>query len=278
MSQPRLCDMALSKEVLAQYEHDGFFFPLDILSPEEVGAVRCQLEDFEARYQSHPVVGDGEFRTSCHLFLPFLDELTRHPVILAAVSSILGNDLLVWGTSFFTKEPRSLDYVAWHQDLHYWGLDARDEVTAWVALSPASIESGCMRFIPASHMRKAAHADQPGKDAMLSRGQELVDPVDESQAVNASLQSGQASLHHGLTFHASLPNRSNDRRIGFAIRYIKPSMRQAGGETGVATLVQGDDCYHHFELAPRPERVAALESIAMWQHAMGIQKKINFRT
>jgi len=278
MSQPRLCDMALSKEVLAQYEHDGFFFPLDILSPEEVGAVRCQLEDFEARYQSHPVVGDGEFRTSCHLFLPFLDELTRHPVILAAVSSILGNDLLVWGTSFFTKEPRSLDYVAWHQDLHYWGLDARDEVTAWVALSPASIESGCMRFIPASHMRKAAHADQPGKDAMLSRGQELVDPVDESQAVNASLQSGQASLHHGLTFHASLPNRSNDRRIGFAIRYIKPSMRQAGGETGVATLVQGDDCYHHFELAPRPERVAALESIAVWQHAMGIQKKINFRT
>ena len=155
--------MALSKEVLAQYEHDGFFFPLDILSLEEVGAVRRQLEDFEVRYQSHPVVGDGEFRTSCHLFLPFLDELTRHPVILAAVSSILGNDLLVWGTSFFTKEPRSPDYVAWHQDLHYWGLDARDEVTAWVALSQASVESGCMRFVPASHMRKAAHADQPSK-------------------------------------------------------------------------------------------------------------------
>ena len=262
--------MALSKEVLAQYEHDGFFFPLDILSLEEVGAVRRQLEDFEVRYQSHPVVGDGEFRTSCHLFLPFLDELTRHPVILAAVSSILGNDLLVWGTSFFTKEPRSPDYVAWHQDLHYWGLDARDEVTAWVALSQASVESGCMRFVPASHIKEVAHADQPGTDAMLSRGQELVEPVDETQAVNAPLLPGQASLHHGLTFHASLPNRSNDRRIGFA------SMRQAGGQTGVATLVQGDDCYHHFESAPRPERVAAPESIAVWQHAMGIQKKINF--
>ena len=268
--------MALSKEVLAQYEHDGFFFPLDILSLEEVGAVRRQLEDFEVRYQSHPVVGDGEFRTSCHLFLPFLDELTRHPVILAAVSSILGNDLLVWGTSFFTKEPRSPDYVAWQQDLHYWGLDARDEVTAWVALSQASVESGCMRFVPASHIKEVAHADQPGTDAMLSRGQELVAPVDETQAVNAPLLPGQASLHHGLTFHASLPNRSNDRRIGFAIRYIKPSMRQAGGQTGVATLVQGDDCYHHFESAPRPERVAAPESIAVWQHAMGIQKKINF--
>ena len=276
MPQPQSRNMTLSKEILAQYEREGFFFPLDILSLEEVGAVRRQLEDFEVRYQSHPVVGDGEFRTSCHLFLPFLDELTRHPVILAAVSSILGNDLLVWGTSFFTKEPRSPDYVAWHQDLHYWGLDARDEVTAWVALSQASVESGCMRFVPASHIKEVAHADQPGTDAMLSRGQELVEPVDETQAVNAPLLPGQASLHHGLTFHASLPNRSNDRRIGFAIRYIKPSMRQAGGQTGVATLVQGDDCYHHFESAPRPERVAAPESIAVWQHAMGIQKKINF--
>ena len=277
MPQPQSRDMTLSKEILAQYEREGFFFPLDILSPEEVGAVRCQLEDFEARYQSHPIVGDGEFRTSCHLFLPFLDELTRHPAILTAVSSILGNDLLVWGTSFFTKEPRSPDYVAWHQDLHYWGLDARDEVTAWVALSPASVESGCMRFIAASHTKEAAHADRPSDGAMLSRGQELASPVDESRAVNAPLLPGQASLHHGLTFHASLPNRSNDRRIGFAIRYIKPSMRQAGGQAGVATLVQGDDSYHHFELAPRPERVAAPESIAVWQHALGIQKKINFR-
>ena len=277
MPQPQPCDMTLSKEVLAQYERDGFFFPLDILNSEEVGSIRRQLEDFEARYQTHPVVGDGEFRTSCHLFLPFLDELTRHPAILAAVSSILGRDLLVWGTSFFTKEPRSPDYVAWHQDLHYWGLDAKDEVTAWVALSPASIESGCMRFIPASHMKEAAHEDRPGEGAMLSRGQELVEPVDESRAVNAALLPGQISLHHGLAFHGSLPNRSDDRRIGFAIRYIRPSMRQAGGETGVATLVQGDDSYHHFELAPRPERVAAPESIAVWQHALDIQKKINFR-
>ncbi|MED5406549.1 MAG: hypothetical protein VYD25_02295, partial [Pseudomonadota bacterium] len=72
-------------------------------------------------------------------------------------------------------------------------------------------------------------------------------------------------------------NRSDHRRIGFAIRYIKPSMRQAGGQTGVASLVQGEDRYHHFELVPRPTSVAAPESIAVWQHAVGIQKKINFR-
>ena len=267
----------LSPEALARYEHDGFFFPLDVLDPGEVAAMRIQLEDFEERYESHPAVGHGAFRTSCHLFLPFLDGLIRHPAILGPVASILGEDLLVWGTSFFTKEPRSADYVAWHQDLHYWGLDARDEVTAWVALSQASVESGCMRFVPASHIKEAAHADRPAKGAMLSRGQELIEAVDDSQAVNAPLLPGQMSLHHGLTFHASMPNRSDDRRIGFAIRYIKPSMRQAGGERGVATLVQGEDRYQHFELAHRPQSVAAPEDIALWQQAVSIQNQINYR-
>ena len=103
---------------MARYEQDGFFFPLDVLDSGEVAALRIQLEDFEERYESHSAVGQGAFRTSCHLFLPFLDDLIRHPAILDAVSSILGRDLLVWGTSFFTKEPRSADYVAWHQDLH----------------------------------------------------------------------------------------------------------------------------------------------------------------
>tara|TARA_B100000686_G_scaffold97479_1_gene104340 strand:- start:5772 stop:6647 length:876 start_codon:yes stop_codon:yes gene_type:complete len=277
MSESRSRARTFSREALARYEQDGFFFPLDVLDSGEVAALRIQLEDFEERYQAHPAVGHGAFRTSCHLFLPFLDDLIRHPAILDAVSSILGRDLLVWGTSFFTKEPRSADYVAWHQDLHYWGLDARDEVTAWVALSQASVESGCMCFVPASHIKEAAHADRPTKGAMLSRGQELIEAVDDSQAVNAPLRPGQMSLHHGLTFHASMPNRSDDRRIGFAIRYVKPSMRQAGGERGVATLVQGEDRYQHFELAPRPQSVAAPEGIAVWQRAVGIQNQINFR-
>ena len=267
----------LSPEALARYEHDGFFFPLDVLKPEEVATMRIQLEDFEERYESHPAVGHGAFRTSCHLFLPFLNGRIRHPAILGSVASLLGEDLLVWGTSFFTKEPRSADYVAWHQDLHYWGLDARDEVTAWVALSQASVESGCMRFVPASHIKEAPHADRPAKGAMLSRGQELIEAVDDSQAVNAPLLPGQMSLHHGLTFHTSMPNRADDRRIGFAIRYIKPSMRQAGGERGVATLVQGEDRYQNFELAPRPQSVAAAEDIALWQRAVSIQNQINYR-
>ena len=51
----------------------------------------------------------------------------------------------------FTKEPQSPKIVSWHQDLTYWGLDDATEITYWVALSDASVASGCMQFVAGSH-------------------------------------------------------------------------------------------------------------------------------
>ena len=76
--------------------------------------------------------------------------------------------------------------------------------------------------------------------------------VDDSSAVDAELQTGQMSLHHGRMFHASHRNQTDDRRIGVAIRYIKPSMRQSNGTRTMATLVKGEDTHGHFELTPPP--------------------------
>ena len=96
-------------------------------------------------------------RSYCNLVLPFVDEITRDPAITDHVAELLGDDLIVFGCSFFTKEAKSSSYVSWHQDLHYWGLDNDDEVTAWLALSPATKASGCMRFVPGSHRKVLEH-------------------------------------------------------------------------------------------------------------------------
>jgi hypothetical protein len=61
------------------------------------------------------------------------------------------------------------------------------------------------------------------------------------------------SLHHVRLVHGSPPNPSDDRRIGFAIRYIPTYVAQVAGEDS-ATLVRGVDTFHHFEHEPRPER------------------------
>jgi len=58
--------------------------------------------------------------------------------LLDAVRPILGEDLLVWSSALFIREPNSTHIVSWHQDLTYWGLDDAEEVTAWVALSASN--------------------------------------------------------------------------------------------------------------------------------------------
>ena len=58
---------------------------------------------------------------------------------------------MVWSASLFIKEADSTKIISWHQDLTYWGLDDAEETTCWVALSPATIARGCMRFVPGSH-------------------------------------------------------------------------------------------------------------------------------
>jgi ectoine hydroxylase-related dioxygenase (phytanoyl-CoA dioxygenase family) len=234
------------------YRRDGFVFPIDVLSDAEAQSIRADLEAAEAELAADPE-RSALLRGSVNHLLPSFDALARNDKLLAAASQVLGPDLLVWSAGLFIKEAHSAKVVTWHQDLTYWGLDDVEETTGWVALSPATIASGCMRFVPASHRRRIVpHLDTFAADNLLSRGQEIAVEVDEDDGVAVELHSGQASLHHGHLFHASGPNSTGDRRIGVAIRYIKPTMRQRTGERWMARLASGEDRYGHFDLADPP--------------------------
>src|SRR3546814_13138811 len=110
-----------------------------------------------------------------------------------------------------------------------------------------------MRCVAGSHRRNIVpHAVSFAADNLLTRGQEISVEVDESDAVDVVLAPGQASLHHGHLFHASGPNRTGDRRLGAAIRYIPPSMRGRSGPDTEVALVAGEDRYGHFRCVPTP--------------------------
>src|SRR5262249_57420913 len=112
------------------------------------------------------------------------------PAILDAVGDVIGPDILVWSSSFFIKEPRDGAYVSWHQDATYWGLSEPDVVTAWIALTPSTVESGAMRMVPGTHHEQVAHHDTFAPGNLLSRGQEIAVEVDEARAVDVVLQPG----------------------------------------------------------------------------------------
>ena len=234
----------------ARYARDGFVFPIPVLARDQALACRDQ---FLALMAADPRV-EAYARTHSHLVFPLVDRITRSAPILDAVEAVLGPDILLWGAGFFLKPPISESFISWHQDLKYWGLDGTDEVTAWLALGPANEANGCMRFLPGSHRRGIVeHADSFAETNMLTRGQEIAVQVDEAEAVPVVLAPGELSLHHGRMFHASGANRTDSWRVGLAMQFITPSMRQVVASKDYAQLVRGEDRFGHFQLLPRPK-------------------------
>ena len=240
----------LTADQVAAFRRDGYFAPLRVLPADEAAQLRTRLEAFEA---GDGLVMKSTARNKPHLLFTWLDRLIRHPAIVDAVEDILGPDLLVWGSSFFIKEPHDPAFVSWHQDSTYWGLSHPDIVTAWIALSVSDEINGAMRVIPGSHLRdQLRHQDTFAADNLLTRGQEVAVTVDDKAAVGLYLQPGEMSLHHVRIVHGSEPNRAGYRRIGFAIRYVPTYVRQTAGPRDSAVLVRGTDRYHHFEIEPSP--------------------------
>ncbi|SMF38926.1 chlorinating enzyme [Tistlia consotensis] len=260
----------LSPEAIERYRRDGFLFPVETIGSADAAAYRGRLEAFEAE-QGKPL--QGAYRQKTHLLFTWLNDLIRDPRILDVVEDVLGPNLFCWSSSFFIKEAGDPGYVSWHQDSTYWGLSEPTVMTVWVALSPSNELSGCMKVVPGSHLLdQVAHRDTFNEHNLLTRGQEIAVEVDEKDAAMMPLEPGQASLHHVRLFHASPPNQSNDRRIGYAIRYIPTHVRQVVGEKDSATLVRGKDDYGYFEHEPRPDADFSPEAQAL--HAAVSERQV----
>jgi len=258
------------------YERDGYIFPLKVMTTVRAAEHRAMFESVEAAY-AEDAVASRIVKGFANSVLPFVDEIMRLPSLLGPVKAILGEDLLVMGANFFIKEPETPTFVSWHQDLTYWGYDGASEVTAWVALTAATPDQGCMRFIPGSHQREiVGHSDTFDESNMLSRGQEISLKVNEVAAVDAVLEPGDMSLHHGHLFHASNPNSSAHRRIGLAIRYVTPSMKQVSGQTTFAHLVAGEDRFGHFQHLQPPAEVMADGDVENARHMIALQEQIGY--
>lgn len=261
---------------LNDYADNGFHFPIQAMSLKQANEYRAALETIENRYASN---NDLKKLAIGHAnsVLPFADEITRLPSVLEPVKAILGPDILVWNASFFIKDAHTEDFISWHQDLTYWGLTDSHEVTAWVALSPSTIESGCVKFVPGSHKHNIVeHKDTFDEKNLLSRGQELAVDVNEDDAVSVVLQPGEMSLHHGQVFHGSHKNQSSQRRIGLAIRYITPDMKQTTNDKTNAKLVAGKDTFGHFNLIDAPTGVLTPENVTSVQKNIELSKKFLF--
>ena len=251
---------ALTQEQVDSFRYNGFLFPIPALTPDEIAVYLAGLHRLEAELGCAVADADVKWRSHAYAHSPWFNNLIRHPRILDAVEDVIGPNILVWTSTFFIKEPNSPTYAAWHQDGGYFGLEPREQVCAWVALTDASAEAGCMEQLSFRGTPRLYHHAALGLANSINRaGQTIMEGFDDSAPVAMALPAGSFSLHHELAVHRSAPNRAAHRRVGIGLNYIPTHVRVNGPIRLKAMLVRGEDTYGHFDLIdpPAAERDAA---------------------
>lgn len=263
---------SLSAAQAEAYRRDGILFPIRVMSEADAALAVRKLEAMEARWGGWIPKRQNQ---KLHMLTPWLNDIVRHPAVLDAVESVIGPDIICWNGGFFTKNAGDGKFISWHQDSTYWGLSHPDVVTAWIAFTPSTVQSGCMQVIPGTHTAdQVAHRDTFAPGNLLSRGQEIAVEVDRSRAVDVVLRPGEMSLHHVRIFHGSEANNSAERRIGYAIRYIPTYVSQTSGPRTSAFLVRGVDRYRHFDDEPVPAADFAPAAVAAYEEALDRLDKV----
>ena len=243
----------LTKTQMESFRANGFYYPLDALSEEEVGRFRDGFSKTEAQLGVPLAEAEGKYRHNLHLLCHWADELIRHPAILDVIESLMGPNIVLYTCRAFIKPPKSAGITAWHQDSTYFALRPHDHVTAWVALSDVNPESGPAEFACGSHIRgQLLQRSNVVENSVNTAGQITVEWFDKSNTQCAILKPGQFSLHHTCTLHQSAPNKSDRPRIGLALSYISTRTRNIGSFRMPATLVRGKDEFGNFDFQPRP--------------------------
>jgi non-haem Fe2+, alpha-ketoglutarate-dependent halogenase len=259
--------LVLSESQLALYEQDGCLCPIRALPSSEAAVFRRALEEQES-YMG----GALKRMDNSHLFFRWAYDLATHPGVLDILEDLLGPDLFVHSTRIFYKHPHDPSYVSWHQDGRYSSLNSKPAPSAWIALSDSTVENGCLRVVPGSHRSGVhPHVETFAKDNLLNHGEEIALQVNESDVRDFVLDPGEISLHHVNLVHGSNPNRSDRCRIGFAISYMTPAIRQSKLPV---VRARGNSADHEFNLLTQPPELSlkdAVEAHSAFVKARGLQ-------
>ena len=158
-----------------------------------------------------------------HRHIPLFMDHAMDPVILDVVEDLLGPEVVLYNTQAVPKNAFHGSPEPWHQDSAYFPIRPMNLVSCWIAIDEATVQNGCMRFIPGSHKLGLAEHSTGRLMSGASGGtpaavQEIV--VDASKAIAVPLRPGHGSLHHSLTHHGTPPNHTPFRRRAIISHYM----------------------------------------------------------
>lgn len=234
----------LTEEQIAFYHAHGYLAIDHITTLEEVAYLRAAYDRIFEQRAGHDV-GDefdlvGGDATDEPPKLPqiveprnyapeFRNTLYEANAIVIA-KQLLGEGMVQRGSHAIFKPAHYGSHTPWHQDAAYWNpaKPYARSLSIWMPLQDATIENGCMQFVPQSHQLDILPHHHIGHDSKVIGLEVDEGLVDCSQAVSCPIPAGGATFHGGHMLHYAGPNHSDVPRrayiLMFGVRMSPPNM------------------------------------------------------
>jgi len=148
-------------------------------------------------------------------------EAFSHSSALDAIARNLGQQRpVIIQSMYIFKPPRIGGEVVFHQDSTYIYTEPESCIGFWFALEDATLENGCMHFIPGAHMGPLR--ERNFRTGEFSLTTEILDPTPwpEEHALAAEARTGTLVVFDGRAPHMSLPNTSDKSRHAYTLHAI----------------------------------------------------------
>ena len=224
----------LLPQQIAEYRRDGYLILRDFLDPSEVAALKQQVAQaaqsmgaakLGGERADRAKEGDGFYdrvffqRVNLWRINPFIKRFFTDPALGRVLCDLEGIDgVRLWHDQTLQKAPWA-NPTAYHLDNPYWSFTSSNALSIWIALDEATIQNGCLSYIPGSHR---ICTQQRNADIGVEFGS-LFKQYPELAGIEpavAPMRPGDAGIHNGLTAHGAGPNNTPAWRRAMTCAYM----------------------------------------------------------
>lgn len=235
----------LTAEQLGHFETHGYVADIRILDAGQIAQLRAELDVFmkpehegrELWHEYHVNENDDPNAVVFHALGAWrissgFHDLLWHSAFTGPARQLLEGDVRFWHDQIFSKPARHGGNVAWHQDYSYWTrTKPLGHLTCWIALDDATIDNGCLQYIPGSHRWSLLP-----KTGLVGDMDAVGDVLDDQQRaamknpVAIELRAGECTFHHPMLMHGSGPNRTDRPRRAAVLNVVRDGVRSMSEE------------------------------------------------
>ncbi len=224
----------LTQEQLTSYQENGFLIVEDFLSPDELATWRDAVDEAvygrgktklagregEEQWQAGDSYYDSVFVQRINLWQDNekVRKLMLDPELGKMVATMAGVDgIRIWHDQALIKQPWA-NPTGWHLDNPYWSFHSHDAISLWVALDDATLQNGCLYYLPGTH--KSATYDNVGIGQNIGDIFRVYPQWAKIMPVPAVMKAGSCGFHNGLVAHGAGANMSPGWRRAMTCAYM----------------------------------------------------------